>query len=204
MNDGTNRGPGAGDVAGGDRDNSDGTEVQTSGSSDSSIGSGSDVRDRRRPKSAAEQRVRWVGIASSIAALVFILAQMYGTLTGNKELTEKIQEKVPSKDLIEQLGDAVGQVQDTVGVVQDTVENIPAPVETTIIQKGEPGQPGQPGAVKIIRTAPNTVVVTTAAPVPPGKSNNSDKPNDSQSANKPTPKPQPTCATTLFGACIIP
>lgn len=189
--------PGIGPTTSGPGDHSNGTEDQTSRSSNAGPGSGSDDRNRRRPKSASEQRVRWIGIASAVATMVFLLAQMYGTLTGNTEIQKDIQNKIPTSDQIEQLGDAIGDVQ-------TSVEDIPPPTETTIIQKGEagapgqPGQPGQPGAVKIVRTAPNTVIVTTSAPVPPSKSN-------PPSATKPDPPtPKPTCATSLFGACIIP
>lgn len=99
--------------------------------------------------------------------MVVLLAQMYGTITGNSDNTDRIVEKVQR---LPAAVDGLNQLKGAVGDLQDQVQGIPTspPVRPVVIQgaagqPGAPGQAGKPGEAKVVQTE-KTVVVTTPAP----------------------------------------
>jgi hypothetical protein len=184
MNDETNGPSGTDPNVDGSPDHDPGTAEEPAGRSDAGSGSGTNGRHRG---SSAPERIKWAGVAGAFVTVVILLAQMYGIVTGNEETTNKIIEKterIPAVvDKAQELGDAFKDLQ-------DQIQDMPTPVNTTIVQPGTPGAPGKPG--QVVTSPPRTVVVTTAAPATPG-------PTVTVS-----PSPRPTCGTSLLGACIVP
>lgn len=163
---------GASPPSGWSGDYSGSADEKSTGWSTSGDGSGIDGGNRRN---RASERIRWAGVAGSLIAIVIILTQMWGTLTGNEEKSQQIQNQ------LEQFPDAIDNLQ-------NTIQDRPTPVSTTIVQKGEPGKPGKPGKPGPVVTAPPKTVIV-------------EKPGPTETV---TVEPKPTCNTSLVGTCIVP
>lgn len=160
---------------GGGKYYSSGVEDSTAGHSTSGNGSGIDGGNGR---SKSPERVKWAGIAAAFVAVVVLLAQMYGDITGNTEKSDQIIQKV------QQVPGIVEKVED----LKDQIQDQPTPMSTTIIQKGQPGKPGAPGKPgQVVTSPPKTKYIETPGPTKTIR-----------------PTAQPTCNTSLIGTCIVP
>lgn len=117
-------------------------------------------------------------MAVALAALAYLLAQLYGQVTGNHKLTEKIQQNIPTTKNIQDISRTINGIQRKVA---ELPTSLPTPVNRTTVVKGAPGEPGKPG--QVVTAPPRVVVITTPAPAAP---------------------PVKPCRNALLGTCLAP
>lgn len=153
-----------------------GSDSATAGSDVTGNGSHTVGSDSNRGKG------KWAAIALALATVVYVLAELVGIATGNKDRFEDLQQDVNRE--LPSVGTELDKLQEAVNNLKEQVLTIPtepptAPPTEIVVTPGKDGAPGK------------TIVI------PP--------------ASNPAPSPQPTrtvivtpppCNVALFNECI--
>lgn len=123
--------------------------------------------------------MKWLAAAAAAAAIAYLLAQIYGDVTGNHKLTEKLEQTVPTVKDLQGINRTITNIKQKVAVLPTA---LPTPVNKTTVVKGAPGRPGE-----VVTAPPKTIVIVTPGP-----------------ARTVRPTPAPTCGTSLLGKCVVP
>lgn len=172
--------PGNSDDYGGDDPSNPRRNSETAGSDPTSDGNNTSRRSTNR-----EWKGKWAGLAIALATVVYILAELVGIATGNKDRFEDLQRDVNRE--LPSVGAELDRLQNSLNNLGNEVAGIPTPPPA--IPPVVNVAPGKNGKATVIVPPPEKVYITPPA--------------TSQSTPKPTPTITP-CRIPLGNGCVLP